>query len=121
MLSALFLPVFFSIRNFSGSDDEGSLLYRGVAPVIKGKKTVVDTKKLTVFSAGKSDDFANDHRNKKQRMFSYFLIEELSKGETQLNKVYPDIKQQVKKNSLKKGIGYIQVPQIYGNEKVPLY
>lgn len=106
---------------FSGKDDEGSLLYKGVAPIIKGKKTVIDTKKLTVFSAGKSNDFANDYRGKKQRMFSYFLIEELSKGETKLNKVYPDIKQQVKKNSLKKGIGYIQVPQIYGNEKGSLY
>ncbi|MCD6433060.1 MAG: caspase family protein [Sulfurimonas sp.] len=106
---------------FSGKDDRGGLLYKGVAPIIRGKKTVVNTNKITVFSAGKSDDFANDYRDKKQRMFSYFLIEGLSKGETKLNKVYPDIKQQVKKNSLKKGIGYIQVPQIYGNKKRSLY
>ena len=54
-------------------------------------------------------------------MFSYFLIEELSKGQTKLNKAYPEIKQKVKRNSLKKGIGYKQIPQIYGNEKVLLY
>ncbi len=106
---------------FSGKDDAGTLLYRGVAPVLKSKKVTIDTKKLTVLTAGKSTDFANDYRDKKQRMFSYFLIDELSKGQTKLNKVYPDIQQKVKRSSLKKGIGYKQIPQIYGNQKVPLY
>ena len=106
---------------FSGKDDNGKLLYKGVAPVLKAKKTVVNTKKLTVVTASKSSEFANEYRDKKQRMFTYYLIDELSKGKTKLNEIYPEVKQKVKRTSLKKGIGYKQIPQIYGNKKVVLY
>ena len=106
---------------FSGKDDKGGLLYRGVAPVLKNKKTVIKDNKLTLMTAGKSTDFANDYREKGQRMFSYYLIKELSQGETNLNKVYPEIKSKVKRSSLMKGIGYKQVPQIYGNPSKKLY
>jgi uncharacterized caspase-like protein len=106
---------------FSGKDDNGKLLYKGVAPVLKAKKTIVNTKKLTVITASKSTEFANEYRDKKQRMFTYYLIDELSKGETKLNEIYPNVKQKVKRTSLQKGIGYKQIPQIYGNKKVRLY
>ncbi|MEA2091920.1 MAG: caspase family protein [Campylobacterota bacterium] len=106
---------------FSGKDDKGGLLYRGVAPVLKSKKTVIRGNKLTIVTAGKSTDFANDFKSKEQRMFSYYLINELSQGETNLNKVYPEIKSKVRRSSLMKGIGYKQVPQIYGNKRQKLY
>ena len=106
---------------FSGKDDKGGLLYRGVAPVLKSKKTVITGNKLTILTAGKSTDFANDFKSKEQRMFSYYLINELSQGETNLNKVYPEIKSKVRRSSLMKGIGYKQVPQIYGNKEQKLY
>ncbi|EDZ63437.1 protein containing Peptidase C14, caspase catalytic domain [Sulfurimonas gotlandica GD1] len=106
---------------FSGKDDKGGLLYRGVAPVLKSKKTVIDADNITIITAGQSTDFANDYRDKGQRMFSYYLIKELSDGETNLNKIYPEIKSSVKRSSLMKGIGYKQVPQIYGNKSVLLY
>jgi len=106
---------------FSGKDDNGRLLYKGVAPVLRAKKAVIDRKKLTVFTAGKSTEFANEYRDKKQRMFTYYLVDELSKGKKKLNEVYPNVKQKVKRTSLKKGIGYKQIPQIYGNKKVVLY
>lgn len=106
---------------FSGKDDTGKLLYKGVAPVLKAKRMVVDRKKLTVVTASKSSEFANEYRDKKQRMFTYYLINELSKGKTKLNEVYPEVKQKVKRSSLKKGIGYKQIPQLYGNKKVLLY
>ena len=106
---------------FSGKDDEGSLLYKGVAPVLRTKKTVVSSNKLTIFTAGKSTDFANDFKAKQQRMFTYYLIKELASGKKNLSKTYPDIQSDVKRASLRKGIGYKQVPQIYGNKKVSLY
>jgi len=106
---------------FSGKDDKGSLLYKGVAPVLRTKKTVINSNKLTILTAGKSTDFANDYENKQQRMFTYFLIKELAQGKKNLNKIYPDIQSDVKRASLRKGIGYKQVPQIYGNKKVKLY
>lgn len=106
---------------FSGKDDDGGLLYRGVAPVLKTNKTVISGDKLTLFTAGKSTDFANDFEAKKQRMFSYYLIKELSEGKTNLNQVYSGIKNKVKRASLLKGLGYKQIPQFYGNKKVSLY
>lgn len=106
---------------FSGKDDKGELLYRGVAPVLKTNKTVLSSKKLTIFTAGQSTDFANDYSSKKQRLFSYYLIQELSQGHTELSEIYEDIRRKVKKTSLKKGIGYKQIPQIYGNKTVSLY
>jgi len=106
---------------FSGKDDKGSLLYKGVAPVLRTNKTVITGNKLTVFTAGKSTDFANDYETKKQRMFTYFLIKELANGKTNLHKIYPQIKSRVRRASLMKGLGYKQVPQIYGNKEQKLY
>lgn len=106
---------------FSGKDDKGSLLYKGVAPVLRTKKTVLTSNKLTIFTAGKSTDFANDFQDKKQRMFTYYFVKELGEGNKDLNKIYPDIQSKVKRASLRKGIGYKQVPQIYGNKEVSLY
>jgi len=106
---------------FSGKDDKGGLLYRGVAPVLKTNKTVITSDKLTIFTAGKSTDFANDYKTKQQRMFTYYLIKELASGKKNLNVIYGDIKSNVKRASLRKGLGYKQVPQIYGNKQVSLY
>ena len=106
---------------FSGKDDSGSLLYKGVAPVLRTNKTVISGNKLTVFTAGQSTDFANDMQSKQQRMFSYYLIKELSEGKKVLSSIYPNIKNKVKRASLMKGLGYKQIPQLYGNKKVSLY
>lgn len=106
---------------FSGRDDKGALLYQGVAPVLRTKKTSLTGKKITVMTAGQSTDFANDHKKKKQRMFSYYLIKELSDGSRDLNKAYSNVRNKVKRASLMKGLGYKQVPQIYGNTASPLY
>lgn len=105
---------------FSGKDDTGDLLYKGVAPILKTKKTVISSNKLTIFTAGKSTDFANDFQDKKQRLFSYYLIKELAQGKTNLNNIYLTIKNKVKRASLLKGLGYKQVPQLYGNKNKSL-
>ena len=75
-------------------------------------------KKLNLSEKKEIYILANEYREKKLRMFTYYLIDELSKGETKLNEVYSQVKQKVKRSSLKKGIGYKQIPQIYGNKKV---
>ncbi|MDF1878266.1 caspase family protein [Sulfurimonas sp. SAG-AH-194-C20] len=106
---------------FSGKDDDGSLLYKGVAPVLKSKKVKVTSSKLTVLTAGKSTDFANDFESKQQRMFTYYLIDELSKGKSNISEIYPEIQSRVKRSSLMKGLGYKQIPQKYGNTSQKFY
>lgn len=106
---------------FSGKDDSGALLYRGVAPVLKVNKTKIPTQKLTVLTAGKNTDFANDYQDKQHRLFSYYLIEALSSGNPSLKEAYDSVRSKVKRASLKKGIGYKQVPDFIGNTKTKLY
>ena len=89
--------------------------------MLRTNKTVISGNKLTVFTAGQSTDFANDMQSKQQRMFSYYLIKELSEGKKVLSSIYPNIKNKVKRASLMKGLGYKQIPQLYGNKKVSLY
>jgi hypothetical protein len=100
---------------FSGKDDEGELLYKGVAPILKRNTENSIDNKLTVLTAGGANDFANDYNEKKQRLFSYYLIQELASGKTDLNEIYSSIKNNIKRTSLMKGIGYKQVPEISGN------
>ena len=57
---------------FSGKDDSGDLFYRGVAPALKVNKTYVPNQKLTVVTAGKSTDFANDYKKKSIDYFPIF-------------------------------------------------
>lgn len=106
---------------FSGKDDSGSLLYKGVAPILRTNKTVINTSNMTIFTAGTYKDFANDYEIKKQRLFSYYLIKELAKGNTNIEVIYSNIKNKVKRTSLQKGLGYKQVPQVYGNKEVRLF
>ncbi len=106
---------------FSGKDDKGELLYQGVAPVLRTSKAKNVGSNMTIFTAGGSNDFANDYEQKQQRLFSYYLIDELSKGEKNTKKIYENIKDKVKKSSLLKGLGYKQVPKLYGNEKNDIY
>jgi hypothetical protein len=100
---------------FSGKDDKGELLYKGVAPILKRNTENSIDNKLTVLTAGGVNDFANDYSEKKQRLFSYYLIQELASGKTDLNEIYSSIKNNIKRTSLMKGIGYKQVPEISGN------
>lgn len=100
---------------FSGKDDKGELLYKGVAPILKRNTENSVDNKLTILTAGGANDFANDYADKKQRLFSYFLIQELASGKTDLNEIYSSIKHNIKRTSLMKGIGYKQVPEISGN------
>lgn len=106
---------------FSGKDDRGELLYKGVAPVLRTSKTTLTSNKLTIISAGGSSDFANDLKEKKQRMFTYYLIKALESGEKHIDSVFPQIQAQVKRASLMKGIGYKQVPELAGKTNASLY
>jgi hypothetical protein len=106
---------------FSGKDDNGDLLYKGVAPVMLVDEQNIKSDKITIFTAGGSNDFANEYKDVNQRLFSYYLIEELSKGKKNISEIYKTIKDKVKKRSLLKGIGYKQIPQLDGNKYKEFY
>ncbi|MEA3372793.1 MAG: caspase family protein [Campylobacterota bacterium] len=99
---------------FSGRDDSGELIYRGVAPVFKKKKKQFSAKKLSVMTAGKSSEFANQHAAEQQRLFSYYLISGLAdEKHKNIKSLYEYVRKNVKRESLNIGLGYKQVPQLH--------
>ncbi len=102
---------------FSGKDDQGHLVYKGVAPVLKKRKTLISSDKLTIMSAGSYNDFANQKASEEQRLFTYYLLKGMSDGKTDINDLYRYVRKKVKRDSLKLGIGYKQVPQLIVGEQ----
>ncbi|MEA2018023.1 MAG: caspase family protein [Campylobacterota bacterium] len=86
---------------FSGKDDKGSLLFDGVAPVLKVKKTTFDKEKMTIFTAGSSKNFSNQYKEKKHRLFSYFLMKGLAQGKTNTKELFGYVKKNVANKSRK--------------------
>ena len=99
---------------FSGKDEKGKLLFEGVAPVIRVKKTIFDSSKMTVFTAGGSQDFSNQYKEKKQRLFSYYLMKGLALGKKDTRDLYLYVKNNVSNKSRKLGARYKQIPQLSG-------
>ncbi len=105
---------------FSGKDDKGKLLYKGVAPVLKVKRAE-PKKRMTIFTAGGSGDFANDYQSKQQRLFTYYFINAINEGKKTSEDIYNYTKLKVKRESLHKGLIYKQVPTMAGNSKSEIY
>ena len=97
---------------FSGKNDEGQLVYRGVAPIFKKKDRQFSSKKLSVMTAGSSTEFANQYEKEKQRLFSYFLVKGLTKQKDNISELYSYVRRNVKRESLRIGLGYKQVPTL---------
>jgi hypothetical protein len=102
---------------FSGKDDNGKLLFSGVAPVLKVKKVLLDKNKMTVFTAGSSKHFSNQYKEEKHRLFSYYLMEGLSKNKLSIEELFSYVRKKVANKSRALGDAYYQVPQIIGNTK----
>lgn len=105
---------------FSGKDDSGALLYKGVAPVLRNKKATIDKRKIAVFSAGSSSDFANQYKEEEQRMFSYFVMKGLLDGKKNSDELSNYVKMSVKRKSLRLGLSYKQVPQYDGKASLKI-
>jgi len=119
--SSLATNVFaFADACFSGKDDSGNLLYEGVAPVMLVKTSAWRDKKTILMTAGGPSDFANDYSAKHQRMFTYFLIESITSGDTKIGPIYDKVRRNVKRASLRKGLGYKQIPQLIGDRHLKL-
>ncbi|MDX1810761.1 MAG: caspase family protein [Gammaproteobacteria bacterium] len=97
---------------FSGRDDKGELLFKGVAPIFKQAPKKAKPKKLVIMTAGGQSEFANQLKGQQQRMFSYYLIKGLAEKRTDIDELYNYVKRNVKRSSLRIGLGYKQIPQL---------
>jgi hypothetical protein len=99
---------------FSGKDENGKLLLDGIAPVLMVKKFRLDSSKTTVFSAGNKDQFSNQYKEEKHRLFSYFLMKGLAENKIDIQELFDYVKKEVGLKSKKLGDRYLQIPQISG-------
>lgn len=103
---------------FSGKDSSGKLLFDGVAPVMRTKKVDFDSAKMTIFTAGASNEFANDYKARRERLFSYYLMRGMAASKLEAKALHDYVKSNVSRVSRKKGAAYKQVPQLMGNPNV---
>ena len=103
---------------FSGRTSKNSLLFDGVAPVSIAKTKDFDpNERITVITAGKGDQFANQFQSKGQRLFGYFLVKSIaeSRGITTAQSIYTSVRANVLKESRALGIEFEQEPELLGN------
>jgi hypothetical protein len=106
---------------FSGKTDN-ELIFKGVAPgLIKAKKVTFDKERLTVITAGKDTEFSNMYKDKRYRLFSYYLTKALLDNQNDISQLYKRVNYEVIEKSSEIGDRYRQTPQIYGNTKVRLF
>lgn len=86
---------------------------------------VLNSKKMSVMSAGKYNQFSNAYPERGHRMFSYFLLRSLLKARPAAEKVtvgtlYQDVAVGVRDASHSRGDAYLQEPQLWGNTDAAL-
>ncbi len=105
---------------FSGRASADELIFDQVAPAgrttKKGGLPETIPSKLTVFTAGKNDQFANALSPKGLRLFGYYLVKGLV-NEKAGSGFFHYVKEKVDEASRRKGPTYNQLPQLYGHKK----
>jgi hypothetical protein len=100
---------------FSGRADRDTMVFKGVAGLLIKPRPKIDINRMTVFTAGEGNQFANEYEEKGHRLFSYHLIKGLLEGKTNLRKLAAYVQKNVSKDSRKLGPTYTQEPVIYGS------
>jgi len=101
---------------YSGKNDKGELIIKGVAPILRVKKDLFNKSKITVFTAGRNSDMSNQYEEKNHRLFSYYLMKGLSLGKVNIEDLYKYVKVEVSKKARKLGDRHIQIPQLDGSK-----
>lgn len=101
---------------FSGSTD-GKSIHKGVAAgVLKPKAIDFDKTKMVVLTAGRDTQYSNAYNQKAHRMFSYFVMEELLKGEKNIKELYGKVYKNTKETTRANyGDMRLQEPTMEGN------
>lgn len=104
---------------FSGSTD-GKSIHKGVAAgVLKPKSIDFDKTKMVVLTAGRDTQYSNAYIQKAHRMFSYFIMEELLKGEKNVKELYGKAyKNTIETTRANYGDLRLQEPTMEGNAEI---
>jgi hypothetical protein len=106
---------------FSGATDAKTILKGVAATRLIPKRISFNKKKMVVITAGKDREFSNGYDKTGYRLFSYFLMKNILKGDTSIKKLYSDTKRETYKTSIREfGDLRVQHPTIDGNYNLGL-
>jgi hypothetical protein len=108
---------------FSGRSDKSSMIWGGSAGVaIVPKHGIRSDSRLTVMTAGRAEQFSNQHEARGHRLFGYHLMHALLNDGLKLSagELHSQIRGKVRADSLRLGPEFEQEPQLLGNSAAVL-
>ena len=106
---------------FSGVTD-GKAVLKGVAATKMVAKSVkFDKEKMVVLSAGKKNQYSNGYDKKAYRLFSFYIMKNIIKGDRDIKTLFKETKSETYDTSLEEyGDVRVQEPTIEGNYRLSL-
>ncbi|QSZ43158.1 hypothetical protein GJV85_13360 (plasmid) [Sulfurimonas aquatica] len=105
---------------FSGSTDNKTLFSGVAASRLQARAPELKSKKIVALTAGRHDQFSNMYKEKEHRLFSYYLIKSLIRGEKNIADIYNFVRSSVRSKSLQMGDLYEQEPTLQGSRRIEL-
>jgi WD40 repeat protein len=103
---------------FSGRSTKDKMIFEGIAPIlIKPNEGLPDSQRLAVITAGRSDQFSNQYKDRGHRLFSYHLMHVLLEDgfKQEITQVHKKLRGRVLNDSRLMGPEFEQEPEIFGN------
>ncbi len=106
---------------FSGVTDGKSILKGVAATKMVAKSVSFDKSKMVVLSAGKAHQYSNGYDEKAYRLFSFYIMKNIIKGDKTVKQLYKDTQKETASTSREKyGDLRVQDPTIEGNFRMKL-
>jgi WD40 repeat protein len=108
---------------FSGRSGKDSIVFEGIAPVVVSpRQNFPDSTRLAVMTAGRGDQFSNQHKGRGHRLFSYHLMKLiLEEGpKLEIGQLHQRLRQRVLDESRRIGPEFEQEPDFLGNGRMVL-
>ena len=109
---------------FSGRSSKETIVFEGVAPVSAAKKRSIDhIGRISIITAGKGDQFANQNKSSGHRLFGYHLMKTLI-DDTSISKasdLYAKVREKVLLDSRRLGPEFEQEPELLGNPNLRIF
>lgn len=108
---------------FSGRSAKDTIIFEGVAPITIAKTKNLDQNgRVSIITAGRSDQFANQYKSRGHRLFGYHLMKTLvddTNGKRSMD-IYSAVRDRVLKDSRKLGVEFEQEPELLGNPNLKI-
>ena len=110
---------------FSGRANRDTMIFPGIAPArLQPRPGAVVSERISVLSAGGSEEFANQDQTRGHRLFGYHLMRALlDQGGRRLTMatLHDQVREEVLRASLRLGPEFRQEPELHGNTSVRVY